>query len=204
MALALITKASLARPGSFPEPDFTPRAVQDNDVAAPADASAAALRKLAVAEVREGDYWSNDIVELRGDLRKSGSWELKINGAKPLKLNRRSAMVFRILASYALLPGKQNRKSKRRPLPVAIIVEAILSLTADGTALAGFWPSPSETDVHRTVYKIRGRLRQEGHSILIESGPRMAGYRISVLPLGRIDRGVIASTATVAADRLGQ
>jgi hypothetical protein len=144
------------------------------------DLSAAALRDLAKAWVREGGYMSNDILELGGALNKPATWGLAVNGGKPFKLQRRPFLLLGILFAFGLRLDQPTDKSKRRFLPTETIADAIERLTAESSPFAGFWQFPTANEVHRTVHKFREKLRKAGNSMLVESGDRGAGYRISV------------------------
>ncbi|MGD0258900.1 MAG: hypothetical protein ABSD29_03655 [Verrucomicrobiota bacterium] len=134
-------------------------------------------------QIRSGDYLTIDVVEIRGRLGTNDHRELKINTKPPIKLNRREHTLLLILAwlaKCAATASKAGRNQLPAFLPVKAILDIILKLTAEGGLLAGRWPYPIESDIYRCVAKLRRRLRERGFNPnLIESGQRLAGYRLS-------------------------
>ncbi|HOX55994.1 MAG TPA: hypothetical protein P5205_03060 [Candidatus Paceibacterota bacterium] len=130
-----------------------------------------------------GDFATVDKVEIRGQLGTTEQRALKINGKPPLSLNLREHLVLLILGWLAKCSAKAAASGKGQfpdYLPVGVIVKVILTLTAEGGPVSGRWRVPCELDVYRCVAKLRRRLRELGFSPnLIESGQRLAGYRLS-------------------------
>jgi len=155
----------------------------------PLDALMSLLRRHLLEQMRQEDLLTSDIVEIRGRLGTEDSRELKINGWPPLKLGRREHLVLTVLAQFARYRAQAPQTGRRHLsgfLPVSIIVGVIDQLTGDGGPLSGLWPTPMELDVHRCVGKLRGRLQAASlNPLLIESGQRGAGYRLST-PAGNV------------------
>jgi hypothetical protein len=88
-----------------------------------------------------------------------------------------------ILANYARYVSLRSQNVAKNPsayLPAAAVAMIIGAMNAEGKPLSGLWPYPTDTDVHRSVSKLRGKLsRARLNASLIESGPRGAGYRLS-------------------------
>jgi len=138
---------------------------------------------------RGEDFLTVDRVEIRGRLGTNDHRELKINNMSPIRLDRREHAVLLILAwlaRCAVLAPATSKKPLPAFMPVKTIVAIIDRLTAERGPLAGRWPYAMETDIYRWVNKLRRRLKERGlNPNLIESGQRLAGYRIST-PVGRI------------------
>lgn len=138
-----------------------------------------------IEEIRKMEYFTNDIVEVRGRLGKEDNRQLRINGQPPVKLDRREHTVLLILAyfgRYISDPARASKKHLPAFMPVSAIVGIIDKLTAGGGPLAGLWPYPVDLDVHRCIGSLREVLLESGwNRKLIESGQRGAGYRVSTL-----------------------
>ncbi len=107
--------------------------------------------------------------------------QLIINGARPIRLDRREFMILRILGDF--------RKKSDEFLPVSEILERIQLLNAENSLAqgldesTGFWVYPVAGDVYVSVAGLRKKLEAVlPASSLIEKGPRGEGYRISVIP----------------------
>ena len=133
--------------------------------------------------VREGNFYTNDIVEIRGCLGIEDSRELKVNGRPPLSLDTLQHTILLILANFARYVAlRAQAPGKHAPafLSVKSIVAIIDELTGTEGSLAGRWPGLTFVDVYRSVSELRGFLfKAHGNPNLLESGPRGAGYRVS-------------------------
>ena len=142
------------------------------------------LQQRLIEQVRNGDFLTNDVVEICGRLGTDDHRALRINGGPSLKLDRREHAVLLILYHFALHVAETSRgveKLRAAFLPVNSILAIVLKLTADGGLLAGRWPYPIETDIYKCVNKLRHRVEGAGlNPNLMESARhRGAGYRIS-------------------------
>jgi hypothetical protein len=148
----------------------------------PLDSLLSLVRRRMIDQLRDGDFFTNDVVEIRGRIGSKDNRDLKINGRPSFKLDRREHTVLLILAHFARYAARAKQAGKKQLasfLPVSAIVATLIRLTDEGGLLAGRWPYPTYTDVYRCVNKLRSRLLKAGfNSNFIESN-RGAGYRIS-------------------------
>ena len=135
-----------------------------------------------LSEIMENNYLTNDIIDIRGGFN-SVIRELKINGRIILELDQREFAVARLLAEYSLALGRSPDPAAAELttfLPVKRMLAEIERMREAGQILFAQWRTPMETDVHRAVSRLRKNIAAaKGNPNLIETGPHLAGYRLS-------------------------
>lgn len=200
LANMLLLEISRLRDGPAKAEPATPRNKDDPPaaplVSLPADAEAAPSGSPSpplsihgqgmTAQSSTGEFLTNDKVEIRGLLGTNDNRELRINSKPPIRLDRREHAILVILARRA----KNNAAvahTGRNPVPSFVSAKAFVAIiqkfiSKEGP-LAGLWPYPDETDIYRSVHRLRSYLLEQGFNPnLIESGQKGAGYRLSTPP----------------------
>ena len=136
---------------------------------------------LVMSDIEENEYKTSDFVKLTGGFD-DGEKSLKINGYPTIYLTPAEFLVLLILSAHS-----RSRRSLPSPwrtidrtfLSAKDIVAAVEDWQEEEPRLEKFWTTISDVNVHRTVSKLRVKIRRSGADAdIIDTGPER-GYRLN-------------------------
>lgn len=121
------------------------------------------------AELRAGNYLTNDIVELTGGFTGTRR-SLRLNGGRPMKLNRAEFQVLAVIMT-------QNRTARGLATPRLVHAqsnyltgrEIVSELDEWNKEMPGALWNGAPEGVFKVLSKLRKKLARKGHSLLVET-----------------------------------
>jgi len=141
------------------------------------------VREHILTEISKKQFLTNDLVDIRGGFGRFDYRVMRVNGGKPLDLDRREYILMKIFADHA-----SERHDASPPdddgaglfLPVDEILRKIDALKARHAILGDVWNEATFMTIHHVICDLRKKLRAaQLNPHLIESRSNGAGYRIS-------------------------
>ena len=143
-------------------------------------------RETILNEMRARELLTNDYVMLSGGLESDMPRTLQVNGLPPIFLDRKEFLVMLMLARPLVDPIRTLDEITH---PGYVSLRQVLKrvgstkrkwLKEMGDSEEDFWTFPSDEDVRKLIWQVRGKLKDNGgNRNLIQTGLQRLGYRFS-------------------------